>query len=154
MSHTLRFLRIAVLLIGCSLIIDAQTEWKGSYYFGENGGKTAGGTTILISHDLNVIDGGDGLAATLDSNGYQTSSELVCTAKIEGSKLLISFLSYGESNMFESFKEGDLLLTLERKTEKGKTVILTHWGKFTPSIPKNEKSGKVYFQKTAAAESK
>ena len=41
-----------------------------------------------------------------------------------------------------------VLLTLERKTEKGKTVLLTHWGKFTPVIPRNEKSGKVYFERT------
>ncbi len=56
--------------------------------------------------------------------------------------------------MFEPYSEGDLLFTLERTTAKGKTVILTHWGKFTPSIPKNERSGKVYFEKTAVSQPK
>jgi hypothetical protein len=41
-------------------------------------------------------------------------------------------------------------LTLERKTVKGKPVILTYWGKFTPAIEKNGKSGNVYFEKAAA----
>ena len=44
----------------------------------------------------------------------------------------------------ENYKEGDLLLTLERKSEK---EILTFWGKYQPSVPQNEKSGKVYFRK-------
>ncbi|MBA3353068.1 MAG: hypothetical protein H0U23_11730 [Blastocatellia bacterium] len=154
MSYTLSLLRIAVLSLCLTIVVGAQTDWEGSYYFGENGGKTAGGTTIMISHELNVLDGGEGLAATIESNGYQTSAELVCSAKIEGSKLLIFFQSYGETNMFEPYSEGDLLFTLERRTAKGKTVILTHWGKFTPSIPKNERSGKVYFEKTAASQPK
>lgn len=154
MNYTYSLLRIAVLSLCFTIVVGAQTNWKGSYQFGENGGKTHGGTAIIISHELNVLDGGDGLTATLDSNGYQTSAELVCKAKIEGSKLLIFFQSYGETNMFEPYKEGDLLLTLERRTLKGKTVILTHWGKFTPSIPKNERSGKVYFRKAAASRRK
>ena len=147
MGKTARFLGIAAVSFLFSATVDAQTDWKGSYYFGEDGGKNAGGIAVLISHELEILDGADGLAATLESNGYQTSAELVCTAKIEGQKLLIYFQSYGENNMFEPYKQGDLLFTLERKTEKGKTVIITHWGKFTPAIPRNHKSGKIYFEK-------
>ncbi|MEP6704288.1 MAG: DUF5991 domain-containing protein, partial [Acidobacteriota bacterium] len=77
---------------------------------------------------------------------------LVCSTKLEGAKLLIYFQSYGEDNMFEPYKEGDLLLTLERKPEKGKNVVLTNWGKFTPAIPRNAKSGKVYFEKVTSRE--
>lgn len=143
-TQLLKFL-IVLLLLATPLV--AQTDWKGSYSFDEDGGKNAGGTAVFISHMLTVTDGGDDLVATLESNGYQTSSNLICTAKTQGSKLLIYFQSYGEDNMFEPYKEGDLLFTLERTVAKGKPVILTHWGKFTPAIPKNEKSGKVYFQK-------
>jgi hypothetical protein len=139
-----RIVQIVAVSLFVSGLVVAQSAWAGSYEFYENGGKTAGGTAILISHDLSVIDGGDGLTATIQSNGYQTSSDLVCTAKVEGPKLLIYFQNYGEHNMFEPYQPGDLLLTLERK---GKS-LLTHWGKFTPSVPKNEKSGKVYFQPT------
>ena len=141
-----KILLIAVGLLAFSLHANAQNDWKGTYSFDENGGKNAGGTTIFISHELTLFDGGEGLIARLQSNGYQTSSDLICTTKAEGSKLLIYFQSYGEDNMFEPYKPGDLLFTLERKTEKGKPVVLTHWGKFTPAIPKNSKSGKVYFE--------
>ena len=141
--------RIAFVLLLLSLAANAQVDWKGSYYFGEDGGKNAGGTAVLISHELDISDGDEGLAASLQSNGYQTSSDLICLAKAEGAKLMIFFQNYGENNMFEPYKEGDLLFTLEQKIVKGKPVILTHWGKFTPAIPKNAKSGKIYFERTA-----
>ena len=137
MRKTARLLQIVALSFSVSIAVTAQTDWKGSYYFGEDGGKNAGGTAVLISHELEIFDGDEGLAATLESNGYQTSSELICTAKVEGPKLLIYFQGYGENNMFEPYKQGDLLFTLERRTGKGKTLLLTHWGKFTPAIPGN-----------------
>ena len=130
-----------------SLAANAQKEWLGSYSFDEDGGKNAGGAAIFIVHQIDVRESDDGLIAMIQSNGYQTSKDLICTTKIEGGKLLIYFDSYGENNMFEPYEKGDLLLTLERKTVKGKTEILTFWGKFQPSVPKNEKTGKVYFTK-------
>ena len=139
---------IGVVLLILALNAAAQADWKGSYNFAEDGGTTAGGTRIFIEHELEIFDGDNEIAATLQSNGYQASADLVCTAKVEGAKLMLYFQSYGENNMFEKYTPGDLLLTLERKTVKGKPVILTYWGKFTPAIEKNEKSGKVYFEKT------
>ena len=136
-------------LLFFSLHAQAQGDWIGSYLFEEDGGKNAGGSAVFITHELNVFDGGDGLAATLESNGYQTSTNLICMARTAGAKLMVYFQSYGEDNMFEPYAAGDLLFTLERKVEKGKTITLTHWGKFTPAIPKNAKTGKVYFERTA-----
>ena len=127
--------------------VNAQSEWIGSYQFDEDGGKTAGGTAIFVTHQIDILEGDDGLIAMIQSNGYQTSRDLVGTTKIQGDKLLVYFDSYGENNVFETYKKGDLLFTLERKTAKGKTEILTFWDKFQPVVPKNEKSGKVYFQK-------
>lgn len=127
----------------------AQKDWVGHYSFDEDGGKNAGGTPIFIVHELNVMESDDGLIATLQSNGYQTSKDLNCRAKVNGNKLEIYFDSYGENNVFETYNKGDLLLTLERRTAKGKTELLTYWGKFTPMIPKNEKTGKVYFVKSS-----
>lgn len=149
MRKIAHILQIGVALLLISIVSNAQTDWKGSYSFSENGGKNAGGIVIFISHELEIFDGGEGLAARLESNGYQTSADLVCSTKVEGSRLMIYFQSYGENNMFEPYNPGDLLFSLERITEKGKSVILTYWGKFTPSIPKNSKSGKIYFERTS-----
>ncbi len=134
---------LIITFIGCFAVIKAQTAWTGAYQFDEDGGKTTGGTVINIYHQLEIRESADGLMATLKSNGFQTSVDLICTAKAENNKLLIYFAGYGEDNVFEKYAENDLLLTLERKDDK----ILTFWGKFQPSIEKNEKSGKVYFRK-------
>lgn len=136
------------LILFFSVLINAQTSWPGKYEFSEDGGRNAGGTKIFVTHELEVRQTDDGLMATLQSNGYQTSKDLICIAKASGDKLEIYLDSYGENNLFESYEQGDLLLTLENKTVKGKTETLTFWGKFQPIVPKNEKSGKVYFQKT------
>lgn len=145
--------KISLVLLFSMLLcfaVNAQSEWLGSYEFGEDGGKTAGGTVIFISHQIDILESDDGLIAMIKSNGYQTSKDLVATTKIEGSKISFYFESYGEDNMFENYEKGDLLFSLERKTVKGKTQILTFWGKFQPVVPKNEKTGKVYFQRTTA----
>jgi Family of unknown function (DUF5991) len=136
-----------LLFLAFALAAEAQTNWTGAYEFEEDGGKTAGGTQVYVNHRLEIRETDDGYAAFLKSNGFQTSADLICTAKAEGGKLLIYFADYGEDNAFESYKEGDLLLTLEMKTAKNKTEILTYWNKFQPLVPKNEKSGKVYFRK-------
>ena len=142
-------LAIVCLMLFVAASAAAQKDWVGHYSFDEDGGKNAGGTVIFIVHQLTVMETDDGLIAHLESNGYQTSKDLNCKAKANGNKLEIYFDSYGENNVFESYNKGDLLFTLERRAAKGKTELLTFWGKFTPIIPKNEKTGKVYFTKSS-----
>lgn len=142
-----RLLSAIIFLVIGAAAVNAQL-WIGTYTFNEDGGKNAGGTAIFITHEMDISEGDKNLVVMLRSNGYQTSRDLVCSAKVEGGKLNIYFESYGEDNMFEPYEPGDLLLSLENKTTKGKTELLTFWGKFTPMIPKNEKTGKPYFKKT------
>jgi hypothetical protein len=147
-----RFSVFVALFVLTASAVFAQSSWVGNYVFGEDGGKTAGGTAIFITHELTVMDGDDGLAATLQANGYQTSKDLICTAKGDATKLEIYFDSYGESNVFESYKKGDLLLTLERKKIKGKDVIVTNWGKYTSISEEKPKNGMVRFVKSDTIE--
>jgi len=149
MKNLSKFFIFSLFLMLFCTAANAQKEWLGSYSFDEDGGKNAGGSAIFIAHQIDVREADDGLMAMIQSNGYQTSKDLICTTKIDGNKLLIYFDSYGENNMFEPYEKGDLLLTLERRTVKGKTELLTFWGKFTPIVPKNEKTGKVYFYKSS-----
>ena len=137
------WLKYAVIISLLTFAVNAQSSWVGSYEFDEDGGKTAGGTPIFVSHRIDINETDDGLIAMIQSNGYQTSKDLVGKAKVEGDKLLIYFEYYGENNVFEEYQKGDLLLTFEKKKDE----ILTTWGKFQPIVKKNEKSGKVYFKK-------
>ena len=138
---------LAIVFVFCAAAF-AQKEWAGTYTFDEDGGKNAGGTVIFIAHELVVMETDDGLRATLQSNGYQTSKDLICSANVLGNKLQIIFESYGENNVFESYEKGDVLLTLEKKQVKGKPQVITFWGKFTPIIPEKPKTGQVFFVKS------
>ena len=145
----LRYLHIlAIFLLAAS--VPGQASWAGTYTFDEDGGKTAGGTSILVTHVLEIIETDDGFAAVLKSNGYQTSRDLNCNTRNDGAKLFIFFESYGDDNVFEPYSAGDLLLTLERKSAKNGETVLTTWGAFKPVSKKNEKPGKVYFVKSEA----
>jgi hypothetical protein len=106
---------LVCLMLLLAISAAAQKEWVGTYAFDEDGGKNAGGTVIFIAHQLTVMETDDGLIAHLESNGYQTSKDLNCRAKVNGSKLEIYIDSYGENNIFETYEKGDLLLTLERR---------------------------------------
>lgn len=140
------FSALVLIFIFCS-VLQAQTSWLGKYEFYEDGGRNAGGTKIFVTHELEIRQAENVLLATLRSNGYQTSKDLNCVAKAVGDRLEIYFDSYGEDNLFESYEQGDLLLTLEKKQVRGKAETLTFWNKFQPIIPKNETPGKVYFKK-------
>ena len=123
----------------------SQSPWLGKYEFTENAGKNAGGTVMMVTHHLEILKSEDGLVATLESNGYQTSKDLLCLVKIQGSKAMLYFEGYGDNNVFESYTKGQLMLTLEQKNDAGKKTLLTYWNEFKPIVPKNEKNGKVYF---------
>ncbi len=146
----IRYSRIVVavlFVVAFSIAAAGQTSWLGHYEFVEDGGKTAGGTGIVVTHQIDVLNSDDGLVATLRSNGYQTSVDLLCLVKVNGNKALLFFEGYGDANIFENYEKGQLMLTLELKDEKGKSEILTQWGAFKPIAPKNERPGKVYFTK-------
>ncbi len=117
------------------------------YEFIEDGGKTAGGTGIVITHQIDVLKSDNGMVATLRSNGYQTAVDVLCFVKVNGNKAMFYFGGYAYGNMFENYSKGQLMLSLEQKGEKGKSETLTHWGAFKPTVPKNERSGKIYFTK-------
>ena len=149
-----RFSVFAALFVLTASAVFAQSSWVGPYVYEEDGGRTAGGTAVFITHELTVVDGGEGLMATLQANGYQTSKDLICTAKGDATKLEIYFDSYGENNVFESYKKGDLLLTLERKKVKGEDVIVTNWGKYTSVSEEKPVNGKVRFVKAKVIDTK
>ena len=67
------YLKVVGLCLLLSAAAFAQKEWLGVYEFNEDGGKNAGGTPIFISHKLEIMTSDDGLIATIESNGYQTS---------------------------------------------------------------------------------
>lgn len=124
--------------------VTEETSWEGAYRFSEDPGRTAGRGPMIAEHTIVIYKRGDNLIADIDADGYQTIRRLRCDAKISGSRLTLYFSSYREDNGFTPYKKGQILLTLERATLRGKSRILTYWGAYQP-IFRSLKSGRVYF---------
>jgi hypothetical protein len=122
-----------------------RNAWEGTYEFSEGGGRSAG-AGMIVTHTLVVHGRGGALLCELDADGYQTSRSLRCDAREEGDKLNLYFHSYREGNASAQYKKGQLLLTLERTTVRGKPRLLTHWGAYQPALS-SARSGRVYFKK-------
>ncbi len=141
-----KLLFLLMLSVVFALTANAQIpkQFVGSYEFGEDGGKTGGGTVIYVGHDLNVKP--DGIA-TLTANGYQTSNHVIAKAKVVGTKLQLLFEKYGEDhNGSRDLKGGELLLTIEYKKVKKKKLLWTTFSKYSPAVFEAKKGGGVYFQ--------
>jgi hypothetical protein len=123
--------------------------WVGDYTFTEDGGKTAGGSAIFVIHSLAIRKEAGTLLAEITSQGYQTSRSLAGVVKVAGNEARVYFKSYGEGNMYEPYREGDLLLTLRRVAQRGRTRILTYWNAFEPAV-KPLGNGRVYFKRERA----
>ena len=130
-----------------SLAFAERVAWEGTYTFQEGGGRTAGGTGMFIEHTIKVYRRGEELITDLDAAGFQVSVSLRCVAKAEGTRLNFYFESYREDNITEPYRRGQLFLSLERSTSRGKIRILTYWAAYRPAF-KTLKNGRVYFKKT------
>jgi hypothetical protein len=124
-----------------------REAWVGTYTFQEGGGRTAGDTGMFVEHTIKVYRRGEELVADLDAAGFQVSVSLRCAAKAEGDRLNLYFESYREDNVTEPYRRGQLLLSLERSTYRGKTRILTYWAAYRPAF-QTARSGRVYFRKS------
>lgn len=143
-----KLLILLMLSVAFVFTANAQTaKFVGTFEFSEDGGRTAGGTAVFVGHDLTINADGSG---RLTAAGYQTSREMFIKAKLVGTKLQVIFDKYDAdgSNMFESYKGGELLFTLEWKTVKGKKVLWTTFGKYEPAAIGFKKTGGVYFKKS------
>ena len=145
-GHGLSYLLCALLGAALSAGAAAQkskpepaADWVGRYSFSEDGGRTVGGSAILITHELTVKRQGGGLEGHLVSNGYQTSADLICDARPDATRLRLVFRKYGESNLSRPYQSGDLLLTLTRRKRGRRTELRTTWGKFEPAIESGKK---------------
>jgi len=123
---------LALGMLSTTSIAHAAPSWSGHYEYGEDGGSTAGGTSIFITHELHIWKGKNGFEAHIEANGYQTYKDYTCTAKANGNTLNIYFVKAIMPEMYFGGKRGDLVFKLERKMVKGKEVFVTVWGKYEP----------------------
>lgn len=131
--------------IPATAIAAAPSPWQGRYVYEESAGRTAGGSPILVTWTL-TIDAKGG--CRIVAQGFQTNSDLRCTAHIDHDRLRVDWLSHadgGQQNQYGvvTHKPGDHLFTLTRSGG----AIETRWGTLTTNI-ENKRPGR-YFRKTA-----
>lgn len=128
-----------------SLTVSAQ-EWGGVYRYNANFGRNAGGTAMNVTYEISIEDGPNP-GAEISADGYQTSNILLCTTRKKGSSIELRFLSYPDGNMeneygVKLYEKNDLLITLTRVANAGKTKYRAVMGKYNTSV-----KGPVYFKK-------
>ncbi len=102
---------------------------------------------MFVEHTLKMYRRSGELVADLDASGFQVSTSLRCSAKVDGGKLSLHFESYREDNITEPYRKGQLLLSLERASAAANARILTRWAAYRPAF-QAARSGRVYFRKT------
>jgi hypothetical protein len=139
------FAAATILVLGLGAARAEAPEWAGHYSYTEDGGKTAGGSAIIVTHEIAVTREGGGYKAEITANGYQTQVQIFALATVSGNKLQLRFEKDGDEQMFKGrYQPGALLLELERG---GGKRILTHWGAYTPATRERFRNPGVYFKR-------
>lgn len=150
----MRQLGAAIIAIAALGGADAQAQstaaWKGAYRYTFDGGKTAGGSPILITYDLVVAPGAARGGCLVSASGFQTDERIVCHAAGDAKALSVTFHGYDDGRTVNKYgvavyKPGQTLFTLEHG-EGGK--VLTLWGGFRPDLPASTAGPGEYFKAT------
>lgn len=103
--------------------------WSGRYVYEYDGGQTAGGSGIAVTHVLTLKKG----SCRLEAEGFQTDETIVCRTKVDRTGLIVTFAGYpggGTRNKYgvAQYRAGAVLFSM-RRTAKG---IVTSWRDYSP----------------------
>ena len=136
---------IAALAFAGAARAESAPDWSGTYSYTESGGRTAGGTGIVVTHEIAVTRDGGQYRAEITANGYQTQVQIFALGTVLGNKLQLRFDKDGEQQMFKGrYQPGALLLEFERA---GARRIVTHWGAYTPATTERFRNPGAYFRR-------
>lgn len=127
---------------------DANNKWIGKYSFDESAKNVTGDGAQTWGYVITVKENSDkSLSAEINVDGFQTSTRIAADVKSTDKAAEFVFNKYLPDNMFEPYKKGDKLFTMEMN-DKGE--IITNWDKMKPNVIENQKSGKVMFKRMAS----
>jgi hypothetical protein len=127
---------------------DVLNKWVGKYSFEESAKNVTGDGAQTWNYVIDVKAKEDkSLIAEIQVDGFQTMTRLEAEVKPSDKSADFVFSKYMPENMFEIYKKGDKLFTLQLN-DKGD--IVTNWDKMKPNVLDNQKSGKVMIKKIAS----
>lgn len=110
--------------------------WDGEYEYGGFGGRTAGGSAIMMEVTLSINSPKFKQGCVFQAMGFQTDTKIFCTAAIKGDALEIQFKSYSDGGILnefgnERYKVGEVLLSLNKPKDQ-KNQYEVRWGSYVP----------------------
>ncbi|MBE2226066.1 MAG: hypothetical protein IAE93_01935 [Ignavibacteria bacterium] len=123
-------------------------KWAGQYTFEESAKNVTGDGAQTWNYVIDIKEkDANTLIADIQVDGFQTMTRIEASVKATEKNAEVIFEQYGKDNMFELYKKGDRLFTIEAN-DKGE--IITNWDKMKPNVIENQKSGKIMFKKIAS----
>ena len=104
--------------------------WTGNYRYEWGGGRSAGGSGIVVTYDLRV----SARACRLDIAGFQTDEHILCEIGADPNTLWVRFRSYADGKLTNRhnvarYRPGQELFRLRRN---GSGPPLTEWEALSP----------------------
>lgn len=104
--------------------------WTGHYRYEWQGGRTAGGSGIVVTYDLRV----SARNCRLDIAGFQTDEHILCEIGVDATTLWVRFRSYADGKLTNRYnvaryRPGQELFRLKRA---GGGAPLTEWEALSP----------------------
>lgn len=131
---------IIVLFVGC-YNSTGLSSWIGKYSF-EESSPVIGNVNMIWVYEINIYEYNKEIIADINIDGFQTQKRIRSKVVEDNNKLNFTFFSYLSDNDYETYKDGDILLTFEKKDSN----IYTIWVEMKPMIHDNNNYG-IYFKK-------
>lgn len=115
---------------------NSASPWNGEYIYEAYGGRTTGGSPIVIEMTLTIKKNGSDESCLLHADGFQRLDRIVCTTSEMGNKLEVRFKSYTDGRILNSidlaiYKSGEALFVLEKTEGKDKVIrYVPHWASY------------------------
>lgn len=127
---------------------DVNNKWAGTYTFEESAKNVTGDGAQSWNYVITVKPREDkSLMAEIQIDGFQTMTRIEADVKADDKKAEFLFSKYLPENMFELYKKGDRLFSLEVNT---KNEFVTNWDKMKAFVVDNQKNGMIMFKKLSS----
>lgn len=113
---------------------EAAGAWAGSYLYEYDGGRTVGGSPILVSYRLDIAPGRGNRDCLLRIEGFQTDETIVCKISGSGDTVAVAFHTFGDGRTVNAYgtrlyEVGAPLFEMHRSAG----AVLTQWRGINPS---------------------
>lgn len=127
---------------------DINNKWTGVYTFEESAKNITGDGAQSWNYVITVKPREDkSLMAEIQIDGFQTMTRIEADVKADDKKADFIFAKYMPENMFELYKKGDRLFSME---VNAKNEVVTNWDKMKAFVVDNQKNGLVLFKKMSS----